>query len=62
MKIRYRCCECGNVFDEDEILEVQESRGEFWGFPCSETCSYSPCCEADYEEFVEDEEEDEEND
>lgn len=53
---KYRCCECGKIFDEDDIKVVEEDRGEFWGMPCTETCYYSPCCEWDYEEIYEDDE------
>lgn len=38
----FYCESCGNVFDEPD--EVEESRGEFWGMPCSETMYYCPCC------------------
>lgn len=53
MKIEgiYRCCECGTVFGEEDIHYVEESRGEFWGAPCWETMSYSPCCDGDFEEY-----------
>ena len=47
------CLECGKVFEDDEIAHWQESRGEFWGFPCSETVSGCPECGGDYEEAVE---------
>ena len=55
--MRYRCCNCGEIC---EIYGVEESRGEFWGFPCKETIYYSDCCNDDFEEV--DDEEDEEND
>lgn len=54
--MKYRCLECGEVFEESELLEVMESRGEFWGFPCAEHMYYSPCCIGDYEELNEEEE------
>jgi DNA-directed RNA polymerase subunit RPC12/RpoP len=44
----YRCCNCGNLFEEPK--HVREDRGEFWGAPCSEDVTYSPCCGDDYEE------------
>lgn len=47
----YRCCNCGQLFHEDDIKYVEEPRGEFWGQPCTERMSYSPCCEADIEEY-----------
>lgn len=51
MKMMYRCCNCGK---ECTVHEVEESRGEFWGFPCSETMLYSDCCDDDVEEVDED--------
>ena len=59
---KYRCCECGEIFDEDEIKVVEEDRGEFWGMPCTETMYYSPCCMDDFDDAYEDDEEDEEDD
>ena len=56
MRIKYRCCKCGEICG---IHEVREPRGEFWGFPCSETVYYSDCCDDDFEEVdVEEVEED----
>lgn len=46
----YICLECGAVFEEPETWE--EGRGEFWGFPCSETVSGCPECGGDYEEAL----------
>lgn len=51
MRIKYRCCKCGEICG---IHEVREPRGEFWGFPCSETMLYSDCCDDDVEEVEED--------
>ena len=52
--IIYKCCNCGC---ECGIHAVQESRGEFWGMPCSETMYYSDCWDDDFEEVeVNDEE------
>lgn len=48
---RFICCECGKEFDEPRA--VQESRGEFWGVPCSETVYYCPFCGGDFEEVQE---------
>lgn len=49
--IYYRCRNCGK---KCTVHEVEESRGEFWGFPCSETMLYSDCCDDDVEEVDED--------
>ena len=35
-------CECGAMFEYPK--EVEESRGEFWGIPCTETMYYCPEC------------------
>ena len=50
----YRCNACGEIFDELGCKAVEESRGEYWGIPCSETVYYE-CCphcgeEDDFEE------------
>lgn len=42
------CLGCGHVFSEDEVGIWEESRGEYWGFPCSETMSGCPRCKGDY--------------
>ena len=44
------CLECGRIFNEDEIDVWEESRGEFWGMPCSETVDGCPSCGGDYVE------------
>jgi hypothetical protein len=60
-KMRFKCWECGRYFNE--YKEVQESRGEFWGIPCSETMCYCPYCNGDFDEaeVVEKAERDERN-
>ena len=55
---KYRCCECGKIFDEEDIKVVEEDRGEYWGIPCYEQMELSPCCDWDFEEVYEDDEED----
>lgn len=30
------CLECGHLISDEEYITVFESRGEFWGSPCSE--------------------------
>jgi len=57
MMRKFRCDKCGREFDWPKA--VQESRGEFWGFPCSETVYYSPCCEDYFTEITDEEEDDE---
>ena len=46
----YCCLDCGHIFDDDEISIWQESRGEYWGVPCSETMSGCPRCHGNYVE------------
>lgn len=46
------CLECGKTFEDSEIAHWQESRGEFWGVPCTETVSGCPHCRGDYEKAV----------
>lgn len=31
------CTDCGAKLDDEDIKTATESRGEFWGAPCSET-------------------------
>ncbi len=44
----YKCNRCGHVFECCD--EWDESRGEYWGVPCSEKMSGCPLCHGDYEE------------
>ena len=62
MAKRYKCYECGEVFEEDDIIlkEVWESRGEYWGVPCSEKMVYAYCPHCGAEEDCFDELEEEE--
>ena len=48
----YRCLNCGHIFEEGEQARWIESRGEFWGTPCSEEMSGCPLCKGDYEKTV----------
>ncbi len=48
--MKYKCVDCGAVFEEDEVAVWEESRGEFWGVSCSETVSGCPACKGDYDE------------
>lgn len=52
----YRCCNCGKLFEGDEIDSFTEYRGECHGFPAYETVACSPCCHDDFEEVDCDEE------
>ena len=59
-----KCEDCGLTFDENEIAEWQEDRGEFWGQPCTQTLQGCPHCfsGAIIEYNDEDEDEDDEDD
>ena len=48
-----KCCNCGKLYDESDLIAVEEDRGEFWGSPCTETMYYSPCCRDYVEEYRE---------
>ena len=50
---KFICCDCGRIFDEDEVATWKESRGEYWGEPCYETMSGCPSCQCDYVETYE---------
>ena len=49
----YMCIECGHIFEEGEEAVWEESRGEYWGTPCTETVSGCPKCKGDYQEAFE---------
>lgn len=48
----FKCLNCGHIFDECEVGRWVESRGECWGFPCSEEMHGCPLCGDNYEETV----------
>ena len=48
--MKYKCCECGKVFDEDEVQTYNEYRGECFGFPSYETFAGCPRCGEAFEE------------
>ena len=49
----YKCADCGHVFEEGEEAVWEESRGEFWGFPCSERMTGCPVCRGEHEKAYE---------
>ena len=56
----FRCNNCGCEFEE--LAYWEESRGEYWGTPCSERmCGCPNCYDDDIDEIREDDE-DEYND
>lgn len=48
----YKCLDCGHIFEEGEQSYWQESRGEYWGFPCFEEMVGCPLCRGSYEKTV----------
>ena len=51
-KLEY-CNECGNKLKDEDIKTQNESRGEFWGAPCSETIVIGfKCSSCGYEEEI----------
>ena len=51
----YRCLNCGNIFQEDEIHLHRENQGEFNGQTAWETFRVSPCCLSDFDKLSEEE-------
>lgn len=49
--MKYVCIECGKVIDEDDLIQEEEYRGEFWGAPAYETVSCSPCCHSEVDDY-----------
>ena len=46
----YRCCDCGNLFEEGEQAVWYENQGECHGVTAMERFSGCPICHGDYEE------------
>ena len=46
----YRCCECGNLFEEGEQAVWYENQGECHGRSAMERFDGCPVCRGDYEE------------
>ena len=38
------CSNCGELLNGEDIKTIRESRGEFWGAPCSETIIVGYMC------------------
>jgi hypothetical protein len=38
------CSSCGFPIKDEDWIKSSESRGEFWGAPCSETIVTGYCC------------------
>ena len=50
---RYYCEDCQSWFHTPHIVEYDESRGEFWGMPCSEHMVEWHCPNCDSESIFE---------
>ena len=44
----FKCNCCGETFEKPIV--IRESRGEYWGLPCYEELTVSPCCKDDFTE------------
>lgn len=57
-----KCCECGEIFEDDEVESRSECVGEFWGSPAYMSIDVCPFCGSDeIEDYEEEQEEDEED-
>lgn len=57
---KYKCGNCGLVFNEDEADTRHENIGEFWGAPAYTDFVICPKCRSDeLEEYTEPDEEEE---
>lgn len=56
----WRCDDCGCEFEE--LASWEESRGEFWGTPCSETMYGCPHCYSTSVDEIREDDEDDYND
>ena len=52
MKLYY-CSNCRRIWREEDLTDIEESRGEFWGRPCYETFAVCPECLEIPSEYVE---------
>lgn len=46
----YKCRECGHIFESGEASVKNQSAGEHFGTPVSESFGYCPICGGEYEE------------
>lgn len=58
--MKYKCYNCGKIFDEEDSGFKRELVGEFWGAPAYESVMVCPECRSDdLDEYTEEEEEEE---
>ena len=54
--MKYKCCKCKTIFDEDMAKTQSEYMGEFWGSPAYESYLVCPNCRTEeIEEYKEEE-------
>lgn len=59
---KFKCCECGEIFDEDNSETVRQCVGEFWGAPAYDDFIGCPNCRnTEIERYDEDEDENQED-
>lgn len=52
--MKYKCCKCKTIFDEDMAETQSEYMGEFWGSPAYESYLVCPNCRTEeIEEYKE---------
>lgn len=60
--MKYRCYNCGKIFDESDAGVESECVGEFWGSPAYNNYNVCPACNSeDIDEYTGEEEEGEED-
>ena len=51
---KLQCCDCGEIFNEDDAETVSENVGEFWGAPAYMRYNACPrCYSTEVEEYYE---------
>ena len=57
---KYKCEDCGEIFNEDEAEVKKENQGEFWGAPAYQEFNVCPRCKSYcIERYTEEESEEE---
>ena len=59
--MKYKCSDCGCIFNKDDSATVSEKVGEFWGAPAYMDYNACPECRStDLENYSEDQDQEEE--
>ncbi len=56
---KYKCTDCGEIFDKEDAETVSDKVGEFWGAPAYKYYNACPRCYSTELEKYDDEEEEE---